>query len=60
MDELYPREYERVTSNLQRMKVPGGWLVKTHVISIGVADSIAMAFIPDPNYDWKFKEEEVI
>jgi len=43
---------------LERLKVPGGWLVLyTEQMDKGdITD--AMIFLPDPNYDWEVAEDE--
>ena len=56
-------EWEEIDENHHRAKVHGGWLVKTyesvfHQSDInGMQDGwdwrVAMAFVPDPNHEWK-------
>ena len=55
-------EWEKIDDYTQRARVLGGWLVKTfedvaHKTDDGMNDGwdwrVAMAFVPDPNYDWK-------
>ncbi len=52
----YPRDWESVNSHLQRLKVPGGWLVnKSNTLIIGVKEAVAcesMIFFPDPDFEW--------
>ena len=33
-----------------RRRVPGGWLVRTEA---AYTESEALAFVPDPNHEWK-------
>lgn len=35
-----------------RMKVPGGWLVKTETHSHSDSMAVAMCFLPDPTHVW--------
>jgi hypothetical protein len=55
-------DFEQIDSHHQRAKVPGGWLVKAFenvshsLLDGGMSDGwdwrVAMAFVPDPNYEW--------
>jgi len=57
MKKLYSKSYEQINPSLDRMKVPGGWLVKSFGVGAsGFVSSVALIFIPDPNYDWKLEE----
>lgn len=47
-------ESVHIGSRTERLKVPGGWLVKHANRSLGAETS---AFIPDKNYTWNLKEE---
>jgi hypothetical protein len=40
-----------------RMKIPGGWIVKTTMDKDNIAASyaVAMVFVPDPQHDWKIR-----
>jgi hypothetical protein len=44
------------TEQTSRMKVPGGWIVRTKALVIEdfkqVAISEAMVYVPDPSHDW--------
>lgn len=59
-DDVYKAKWEFVVENLQRMKVPGGWLVHhgTHIIHLDrdVAASECMIFLPDPSYTWTLEK----
>lgn len=60
-------EWEQVEPELQRVKVPGGWLVKAYtdvihytpdfnqVMTHGYDWRISICFVPDPNHEWKIK-----
>lgn len=37
-----------------RMKVPGGWIVATHLIL--ETDLLSTCFIADPDYKWEIEE----
>ncbi len=63
-------EYEFIPTDgdesLQRLRVPGGWLVKATIASDklgaqcndygsfggGKVYSVALTFVPDPNHEW--------
>lgn len=57
-------EPEQIDDNHQRMKVPGGWIVKAYEnvctflgydydIRNGYEWRVAMCFVPDPNHEWE-------
>jgi hypothetical protein len=50
----YPRKLEVVhrSSDIYRLKVPGGWLV----LLFGTQEGSAL-FIPDPNHEWVLEDE---
>jgi hypothetical protein len=57
MKKIYSKSFESVNASLHRMKVPGGWLVKSFTIEASsFVSSVALIFIPDPNYDWNLEE----
>ena len=58
--------WEQIDNYHQRAKVFGGWLVKAYEDKVHYAESIrrtgddlsiAMAFVPDSNHEWKIKEK---
>lgn len=60
-------KWEYIDENLNRLKVPGGWLVKcssdvyTHRYEgcpeLGFEWRESIAFVPDPNYEWVIENE---
>ena len=52
----YPRHYEEVTSDLWRIKVIGGWIVRGINID-NPKDGQTMCFIADPKHNWKLKHQ---
>ena len=48
---------DRINSTSDRLKVPGGWLVRvTHDYSPcgpGAATAVSVTFISDPNHEWE-------
>jgi hypothetical protein len=56
--ELPPRweELEDHLMTTQRMRVPGGWLVRSTARESGEAEvtiAIAIVFLPDPGHEWR-------
>ena len=45
---IYSREFQEVCESVARLKVFGGWLIRTTGYS-----AVAICFYPDPNHDWK-------
>lgn len=52
-------EFEEIGHNLQRTKVPGGWLVRDYRVNhvsmsspAVIEKTKALTFIPDPEYLW--------
>lgn len=60
----YPREVEFVTKlgEIQRLRVPGGWVIltihKTILYDRAVAQSEAVCYVPDPNQEWHLEAEK--
>ena len=62
-------KWEDIDSELQRAKVPGGWLVKMYtdvmhdVEAVGFRDGWdwrpALTFVPDPTHSWGVVDEPV-
>ena len=52
--------WEALDDNVERLMIPGGWLVRCWSAGIGYTDShpINMVYIPDPGYKWELEEEE--
>lgn len=59
--------WEQIDDYHQRAKVFGGWLVKAYEQCAHPEQyertwqfdlRVAMAFVPDPQYQWKLKEED--
>lgn len=44
-----PETFRDSNTYIERYKVPGGWLVQSMHLQIGV---LALVFLPDPNNDW--------
>ena len=63
-------DWEQIEDYTQRARVHGGWLVKVFedahirmsvdqlVAQSGYEWRIALAFVPDPNYEWKISSTE--
>lgn len=49
----FPREFEPVSDDLRRLRVPGGWLV---LASFGRGS--ALTFLPDPDWSWELRPVE--
>jgi len=48
----FPRKWELLNNGFfERLKVPGGWLVKDSIWQGG-----GMAFLPDPKHEWELEE----
>ena len=47
--------WEQIDASHQRARVHGGWLVKAFERGLydGYDFRVAMAFVPDPHYQWK-------
>ncbi len=57
----YPREWEEIRGGTHRLKVPGGWIVRTMSLwgRIGGVESgsEALTFFPDPAHTWELEPE---
>jgi hypothetical protein len=49
----YSRKWERIDEGTERMKVPGGWLVRSFTLNL----TEAICFFPDPKAEWIFDNE---
>jgi hypothetical protein len=55
--------WENMEGNMQRLKVPGGWIVKSTELVAGYYDNdsvwikgekmVAMCFVPDADHSWE-------
>lgn len=56
---FYPRDFERISIGLMRLRVPGGWMVlsRDSDANEGRWGTETMAFLPDPNHVWTFAPE---
>lgn len=48
----YDGKWYKLDDNTYRMRVPGGWIVRSHVTLIQGGASIAMIFVADPDNEW--------
>jgi hypothetical protein len=57
----YPREWERVTDDMNRMKIFGGWIICLYDLTINGGIewwNLRAAFpVPDPDHKWVLEEE---
>ena len=57
----YPRTFEVISENFERLRVHGGWIVhhSTEVISGSetTVHSECMVFVPDENDDWMLESK---
>lgn len=56
---MYNKKWEKISLQSDRLKVPGGWIVRSY-LDVGVtarACSIHQVFISDPEHLWKFEED---
>ncbi len=55
----FPREWEKINKQTDRLKVYGGWLVRTYVTlqEAGTA-SVAITFYKDKKYEWQLEKEK--
>lgn len=54
---MYNKKWEYVGGISSRLKVPGGWIVRSTTIST-IYHSVHTIFISDPNYEWKLEEDK--
>lgn len=45
--------WEMIDSGSARLKVPGGWIVRSGIIGMGAGSAMAMVFISDPEHEWR-------
>lgn len=50
----YPRTWEDLSLLINRLKVPGGWIVRT---SRADGNDACQSFLPDPNHEWDLEDE---
>jgi len=52
----YPAEFEKIDSDTDRLKVPGGWVVRTR-LNLGMDSHAAThtLFIKDINHVWELE-----
>jgi hypothetical protein len=55
----YPRKWEIITENFERLKVPGGWIVHNSTTIIirdkDIRASECMIFVNDKDYEWSLE-----
>ena len=49
----YPREWERIDDRSERLKVPGGWIVRSD--SGSYEGGVHQIFIEDINHEWRLE-----
>ena len=49
----YPTKWEDIDDRSERLKVPGGWIVRSD--SGSYEGGVHQIFIEDPNYEWKLE-----
>lgn len=58
--ELHRKKWESIfgvySDCTMRLRVPGGWIVKTYERSRDSTSSQAICFFPDPNHEWDPKK----
>jgi hypothetical protein len=55
---MYEKKWEVIDGNSSRLKVPGGWIVRSY-LDVGISSrscSIHQVFIPDPEHLWIFED----
>ena len=50
----FNREWEDIDENSDRLKVPGGWLVRCWVTNAGMS----VIFYSDPHHEWTFEQPQ--
>lgn len=57
----YPREWEQINDNTERLRLHGGWALHTYrhqiVMDKFFVNSEALEFIPDPKGLWVLEKE---
>lgn len=46
--------WEYIGNSTTRLKIPGGWLVRTEH---GISGGVHLMCVPDPRYRWKVEED---
>lgn len=56
----YPKDFEPINSNLERLRIPGGWLVRsTTTLIIGGREVYAsenIIRVDDPDFSWQLEK----
>lgn len=57
--EYYDAEWEQIGKTTSRLKIFGGWLVRTTVSTFSDSGGVCVhqIFISDPKHEWVFKYE---
>jgi hypothetical protein len=50
----YPREWEEIDEDTDRLKTPNGWIVRSYLSG----SSIHQVIINDPDHEWVLEDEE--
>ena len=45
-----------IPGNCSRLKVPGGWIVRT-IVMTEAGTSVAQTFVEDPEHEWKLEQQ---
>ncbi len=51
-------KWEKISDNLLRTKVPGGWLVNENNPTSDSSFNSNICYIPDPNHEWLNQKSE--
>lgn len=54
MEDVYTKEFEEIDEYSDRLRVPGGWIVRSWI----TGESIHSIFVSDPKGSWVFEDEE--
>ena len=46
-------EWERIDDYTARVKVAGGWMIRSGIITAKSSTSIALMFVPDTDWQWQ-------
>ena len=49
--------WEDIGEETKRLKVPGGWLVRSNISYIGSV-SVALTYVPDPDHSWQLNDKK--
>jgi len=55
-EEIKDLHVRDVVSSSARLKVPGGWLVRTILSGGGVHDKMALIFVADSEHKWELEK----